>query len=371
MCELAKATVDQYRSRFPLIAVVALTLLAALWAGLVRIGWGWPPLLPTLPAAHGPLMIGGVLGTLIALERAVALGRRWPYLAPVLSALGALTTLIGLPGPVGPLFITLGSLGMVVIFAVIVRQQPALFSATMGLGALAWLIGNGLWLAGRPLPNVVAWWVGFLVLTIAGERLELGRLLRPARSAQVAFVAAIALLLIGLLLSGLTLRLGVGLSGMALIALALWLLRYDIARRTVQQAGLTRFIALSLLSGYVWLGIGGVLWLIFAGATAGPLYDALIHTVFLGFVFALIFGHAPIILPALSGRQVAFQPTFYIHLALLHASLILRIVGDLGGWAGVRQWGGLLNVIALLAFLANTARAVQRSHYASSHTLVR
>ncbi len=363
--------VTSFRSRFPLIASVALLLLAGLWAGLVRIGWGWPPLLASLPAAHGPLMVGGVLGTLIALERAVALGRRWPILAPALTALGALATLIGIPGALGPLFVTLGSLGLVAIFAVIVRQQPALFSATMGLGALAWFVGNGLWLAGRPLSDVVAWWVGFVVLTIAGERLELGRLLRPPRFAQVAFVAAIALLLIGLLLSILALRLGMGLSGVALIALALWLGRYDIARRTVRQAGLTRFIALSLLSGYVWLGVGGLLWLVFAGATAGPLYDALIHTVFLGFVFALIFGHAPIILPALSGRQVAFRPTFYVHLALLHASLILRVIGDLGGWAGVRQWGGLLNALALVVFLANTVRAIQSSRHASSDTLVR
>ena len=360
-----------FRSRFPLIASVVLLLLAGLWAGLVRIGWGWPPLLASLPAVHGPLLVGGVLGTLIALERAVALGRRWPILAPALTALGALATLIGLPGALGPLFVTLGSLGLVAIFAVIVRQQPALFSATMGLGALAWFVGNGLWLAGRPISDVVAWWVGFVVLTIAGERLELGRLLRPPRFAQVAFVAAIALLLIGLLLSILALRLGIGLSGVALIALALWLGRYDIARRTVRQAGLTRFIALSLLSGYVWLGVGGLLWLVFAGATAGPLYDALIHTVFLGFVFALIFGHAPIILPALSGRQVAFRPTFYIHLALLHASLILRVIGDLGGWAGVRQWGGLLNALALVVFLANTVRAIQSSRHASSDTLVR
>lgn len=316
-------------------------------------------------------MVGGVLGTLIALERAVALERRWPTLVPVLTALGALAMLIGIPGAFGPLFITLGSLGLVVIFVVIVRQQPALFSVTMGLGALAWFVGNGLWLAGRPISNVVAWWVGFVVLTIAGERLELSRLLRPSRSAQVAFVAAIALLLIGLLLSIPALKLGMGLSGIALVALALWLGRYDIARRTVRQNGLMRFIALSLLSGYGWLGVGGLLWLLFAGVTAGPLYDALIHTIFLGFVFALIFGHAPIILPALSRRQVAFQLTFYVHLALLHASLALRVIGDLGGWVGVRQWGGLLNALALGVFLANMVRAVQRSRHAPSDTLVR
>lgn len=341
------------------MALGVLALLAALWAGLVRLGWGWPPLLHSLPAAHGPLMIAGVLGTLTALERAVALGRRWTYLAPALTALGALAILIGLPGQIGPLLITLGSLAMVAVFAAIVRQQPAIFTATMGLGAASWLVGNGLWLAGRPIPQVIAWWAGFLVLTIAGERLELGRLLRPARSAQAAFMAIVAFLLVGLVVSSLAFDAGVRLAGTAMIALALWLLRYDIARRTVRQGGLTRFIAISLLSGYVWLGVSGLLWLSFAGVTAGPLYDAMLHTVFLGFVFAMIFGHAPIILPALSGRQFAFRPAFYVHLTLLHMSLVLRVAGDLAGWAPVRQWGGLLNAVAILLFLANTVRAVR------------
>jgi hypothetical protein len=349
----------QFRSRFPLVALGILALLAALWAGLVRLGWGWPPLLPTLPAAHGPLMIAGVLGTLTALERAVALGGRWTILAPALTALGAFAVLIGLPAWVGPLLITLGSLAMVAVFAAIVRLQPALYTATMGLGAVCWLVGNSLWLAGWPIPGVVAWWAGFLVLTIAGERLELGRLLRPARSAQLAFIAIIAVFLGGLIASGPAFELGARLSGIAMIALSLWLLRYDIARRTLRQSGLTRFIAISLLSGYIWLSVSGLLWLVFAGATAGPLYDAMLHTVFLGFVFAMIFGHAPIILPALSGRQFAFQPASYTHLALLHVSLVIRVVGDLAGWISVRQWGGLLNVIAILLFLANAARAVR------------
>ena len=44
-----------------------------------------------------------------------------------------------------------------------------------------------------------------------------------------------------------------------MLVLAVWLFRYDIARRTVLQSGLTRFIALCLLAGYGWLAVGGVL----------------------------------------------------------------------------------------------------------------
>ena len=60
------------RLRYPLLLIALLTLLAATWAGLLRIGW----LLPapgSLAASHGPLMVSGFLGTLIGLERAVAL----------------------------------------------------------------------------------------------------------------------------------------------------------------------------------------------------------------------------------------------------------------------------------------------------------
>lgn len=71
--------------RLPLLAGALVLLLAALWAGLLRLGWAWPTPLPTLPMAHGPLMINGFLGALIGLERAIALQKRWAYLAPVLT----------------------------------------------------------------------------------------------------------------------------------------------------------------------------------------------------------------------------------------------------------------------------------------------
>ena len=349
--------------RFPLMALGMLALLTALWGGLVRLGWPWPVPLPTLFMAHGPLMVCGFLGTLIGVERAVALGAFWPYVAPLLTAMGALALLTGLPAP--PLM-TLGSLGLVAMFAVIVSRQWAIATMTMALGVVLWVVGNGLWLFGWPLAQVVPWWSGFLVLTIAGERLELSRLLRLSVPQQAMFLGAVSIVLAGLLLLTTAFVAGVRLTGVGMVVLAWWLLRYDIARRTIRQTGLTRFIAVCLLSGYGWLGVGGALTWSFAGIMAGPYYDAMLHTVFVGFVFAMIFGHAPIIVPAILGRTPSpYHPALYGPLVLLHISLLLRVTGDLMSWWPGRQWGGLLNALAILLFVSTLAWTLRRGRNVS------
>lgn len=356
----------RYRQRAPLMILAALALLAGLWAGLLRLGWQLPPLVLQLPAQHGPLMVSGFLGTLIGLERAVALsqnqgGRRLYYLSPLLAGLGAVTLFLALPTVVPRGLSTLGALGLVLIFVVIYRLQPTTDHAVMGIGALLWLVGNGLWLAGWPVFRVVPWWAGFLILTIAGERLELGRVLMHKRNTRQAFLVVTAVFLSGLLLSLVAFDSGVRLAGVGLIALGAWLLHYDIARRTIRQKRLTRFIAACLLPGYVWLVVGGLFWLAYGGQyVAGPVYDALLHTLFLGFVFSMIFGHAPVIVPAVLGVQVPYTPIFYLHLGLLHLSLLLRVVGDGLLLFPLRRWGGLLNEVAVLLFLLVTAVAVQR-----------
>ncbi len=357
-------------ARMLLIAFSALAVLAAMWAGLIRMGWELPPVVPMLPVVHGPLMVCGFLGVLLGLERTAALIQPtngsnprigWRYISPALTAIGSLALLAELPQWPGQLLITLGSLGLAVIFAVIVRRQPSLFTVTMALGAVSWFIGNSEWLAGQPIYAVVMWWVGFPLLTIVGERLELSRLMRLPRISQFLFVAGVGIFLAGAVWAGTDLESGVRLAAVGEIILALWLARYDIARRTVRKTGLPRYIALCLLLGYFWLAVGGIVGVLLGGIPAGPYYDALLHTLFLGFVVSMIFGHAPIILPSLLNVSVAYRPIFYTHLALLHLSLLVRITGDLAGLLTVRQWGGMLNVTALLMFLANTAYAVWSS----------
>ena len=137
-------------------------------------------------------------------------------------------------------------------------------------------------------------------------------------------------------------------------------MRYDLARRNVRLSGLTRFIAVCLFGGYVWLAAGGLLWLVYGGVMAGPIYDAVLHAVFLGFVFAMIFGHAPLIFPSVLGRPMAYLPVFYGPLIVLHLSLLVRTAGDLFNVVPLRQWGGLLNGVALLLFLGLTALGLAR-----------
>ena len=348
------------RSRFLLMGLGMFTLLAAMWGGLLRLGWALPPLSPTLAGAHGPLMVSGFLGTLIGLERAVALGHRWMYLAPALTALGGLLILAGGPPTVGAVAITLGSLVLARLFLYLVREQPALFTYVLALATAVWVGGNLLWLFGLPIATLSSWWAGFLILTIAGERLELSRLLRISQRGKAAFAGAVLLFLTGLMLMPFTYATGWRVTGAGMIALAAWLLTHDIAWRTVRQAGLTRFIAICMLSGYLWLAAAGALAVGYGFLYGGP-YDAVLHAVFLGFVFSMIFGHAPVIFPAVLGVTMQFGGRFYIHLAVLHLSLLLRVGGGIAEALALRQWGGMLNGIALLLFLGNTVTSVRRN----------
>lgn len=351
-------------NRFPLpfLVLAIIALLAALWAGLMRIGWGLPALTPSLALAHGPLMISGFLGTLITLERAVAMKQKWMYLPPLLAGLGGLLTLLIRSLPLGPILLTLASLGGVAILIEITRRETALHTFTMLLGAVTWSAGNLLWLFGWQIFQVVLFWQAFLVLTIAGERLELSRVLRPPRVQQALFGIIMVLLLAGTVASIFDSQIGTRLSGAALLFLALWSLRNDIAWRHLRhKLPLTRYIAWCLAPGLAWLGVGGALSLGFGAQAAGPRYDAALHAVFVGFVISMIFGHAPIIFPAVLGVPINFQPAFYAYLILLHVSLVSRVITDYANLYTLRTWSGMLNAVAILMFLGMTVYSIRKS----------
>lgn len=347
----------KFQTRFlPFIGLSILALLFALWAGLSRIGWTLPTF-PNLVLAHGPLMVSGFLGVLIPLERAVAIRQKWMFGVPVIAGLGWISLFFA-PG-LGAALITLESLGTLAILGVMVRREPHIHTVTMAAGALAWVVGNVLWLMGRPIFQVALFWIGFLVLTIGGERLELSRVLRPAAGQVRLFTGLAAVFLAGAVLAVFNLNLGSRLAGLGMLGLGLWFLRFDLARRNLRHPiPLTRYIAWCLYGGFIWLGISGATFLYFGAVYAGPLYDAALHAVFVGFVITMIFGHAPIIFPAILGTQIKFYRFFYVHLALLHLSLVMRITGDLAGLVEIRKWGGLLNEVAILLFLGMTIFAV-------------
>lgn len=345
--------------RVPLLLLAFASLFLGVDAGLARLGWPSPG--AGFAGVHGPLMASGFFGIVISLERAVALGRRWAYAAPLLSGLGALAVMLAAPPVAAPWLFVMGSAVMLAASVVIYLRQRELFTLTLALGAACWTLGNLLWLDGHRIYEIVPWWIAFLVLTIAGERLELSRLLPPSPVAKRVFALLLAGLLLGVAVSPLDWDAGTRVLGFTLAGLALWLVRQDVARRTVKGQGLTRFIAVCLLSGYVWLAVGGMSMLLSGGlGYGGALYDAALHAVMLGFVFSMVFGHAPIIFPAVLRVAVPYHPYFYAPLALLHASLLIRLAGDWTLSLPWRAWGGMLNGVAVLAFVVGTVAAVIR-----------
>lgn len=336
------------------------SLLTGIWGGLLRLPMALP--LPVEHANwitfHGPLMVGGFLGTVIGLERAVGLRAGWAFAAPLLTGGGAVALMTGILGP-GPRWAMVGGSAVFLLVSLrIVSIQRSLSNAVMALGTGAWVGGNLLWVSGQEIPQVVLWWVAFVLLIILGERMELTRFQRPSAGARPWMGGAVGILGVGLGASLMNPRLGGVLVGTSLLGLATWLGRYDLARRTIRQAGLPRFMAVCLLSGYAWLAFAGLIFVSRWPQTTGTVYDAALHGFFVGFVFAMILGHAPVIFPAVLGVPVYFLRTGYVPLAVLHASLILRVIGDLDPWAAGRAWGAAGNGIAVGLFLINTVASI-------------
>ena len=331
------------------------SLLAGAWAGLARMGWPLPH--AGLAPLHGPLMLCGFTGTVIALERAVGLGEGWAYAAPALAAAGAVALLAHAVAPATGLFVG-AALLLVAAQVVIARRSPGLHTALTGLGAACWLAGNAQWARGAPLFAVVPWWIGFPLFTIAGERVELSRVLRPPRAARLLLAGLVVAWIAGLVVDEWTFVRGQVATGLATAGIAVWLFRHDLSRRVMHLPGLRRFMGMNILCSYGWLGTSGILLTLQGGPGMNEGYDAVLHMVFMGFMLPMVFAHAPVILPAVTGRLVPFRRAFYLHAGLMQAALLVRVAGDALGHPGVRRAGGLAAAVALVLFLANNILAL-------------
>lgn len=328
--------------RLPLLMAGAVSLVAGIVAGEGRLGW--PVGSADLALVHGPLMICGFFGTVIGLERAVALAKLWGYGSPLFTALGGILLIIGLP-QAGALLLLAGSLVFVAMSLAVIARQREVFTTVLGLGGLSWAAGNLAWVISGEAAASVTMWSAFLVLTIAGERLELSRFLPPWRWRTPTLFPPLLLLMAGMALASWPIF------GLGLAMLTLWSLMNDVVKRTIRQPGLTRYVAVCLLSGYFWALAAGLLMIGLSAGETGNHYDAALHALFVGFVFAMVYGHAPVILPAVLRVAVPYKPVFYLPLAVLHASLLLRVAGDLLDIHAVRQWGGLGNAAAIALFI--------------------
>jgi len=338
--------------RLPVLVSAGIALLAGLYAALLLLGAPVPTAPRPVEQVHGPLMVLGFVGTLIALERAVALGARWALLAPACSGLGGLVLVATGPSLVGKVLLMAASVVLLGIYRALWHRQQSVALLAQATGAFAWYAATLLWLAGTPVAGLVPWLVTFVVTTIAGERLELAHVALRSRHAHPCFLAALGALLIGATAITLWPSTGAQLLGVGLLAMVAWLAAFDVARRTVRATALPRYVAVGLLAGYAWLALAGLLWA-GAGATIdGARYDAILHAVFLGFTMSMIFVHAPVILPAVLRRPLPYHRLLYVPLTLLHVSLLVRVgLGDAFGLEPVWRGAGVANVLSVSTFV--------------------
>lgn len=330
-----------------LMVPAAVSLLAGLDAALLLAGLAAPVDRGDLPARHGVLMTLGFLGTLIALERAVALRARWGYAAPALLGAGGLALAVGLPAHVGAVLLADGSAVLLAVYAMLYRRQHDESTAVESLAAVAATGAAILWLR-LPVSQLLLWLVAFVVLTIAAERVELARLHLPPEAGRL-LLAGGALLTLAAIASLAWPEAGDRSAGLILLAMTAVLAVHDVARRTIRLPGLPRLSAAALLCGYVWLAVAAAVWLYAGTPTTTAQYDTAVHGVFLGFGMSMVIAHAPVILPAVIRRPMPYHRMQWAPLVVLQVSLVVRIFG--GNLLGLQHFwsiGAALGVIALL-----------------------
>jgi len=114
--------------RLPLLVLGFVSLAFGVAGGLARLSALEVP--GTAMALHGPLMVSAFFGTVISLERAVALGRLWGYASPLAAGLGGVFLLINSP-LLGFALMVLAAAVFVACGVLVVQRQPSLETATL------------------------------------------------------------------------------------------------------------------------------------------------------------------------------------------------------------------------------------------------
>lgn len=328
----------------PILPFIFLSLLTAIGSGWIRIGWGLPG--NALAAQHGALMVNSFLASLIFLERAVTFKKGWWLLLPAVNAASILPFVFNRP-LIAQWLLLIGGSGFAFLCSYFAYRYREMYYFVFLGGAFCLVGGDLIWLTTDDYPGAVTWWIVFLLLTIVAERLELSRFLPLSKSRCNWLLASLGLTMTSLFLP---VRLnGQFVFATGVAATAVWLLRYDMARHSVRLSGQHRYSGLLLLTGYCWLVVMAFLLLFQNRLPFG--YDAVLHSFFVGFVFSMIFSHAPIILPAITKMPVKiYRPYLYGWFLLLVLSLTLRLLGDCLGDTGWRKIGGMANGLTIFGF---------------------
>ncbi len=374
------------RLQLLVVPLAVLFMVVGVVIGVVRLlffgGVTAQPLLPQLQPHHGELMVFGFLAVLLVTERYIGslpfkLNRSVHYMSFLVAA-GAVLKVVGLVLSLGALN-AVGSvvmaMGLVIylylLWAVGRHSAQPLPMRFMMLGGLLLLL-TALITISKPATGNLALtllMLSFPVFTILGERIELSRFLAPAVHARARWGLALAAAASALLLVEVLFPTSV--SGAIFIVWALLVAALAVplfwAERSLMRGpavGLSRYLGRHLLLAYLWLLLGLALVVVLGvSGLDRPLFDASTHSIAVGFVGTMILAHAPVIVPALLGRQVAPARLNYYPLGLLTLGNLLRVGGygleeaglRLGVMVGV---SGLVVLLAIITFAVMMLRAL-------------
>ncbi len=332
-----------------ILPLAILSLILGVYSGWIRIGWQMSHSFVPI-GHHGVIMTGSFLGTLICLERAVVMKAKWPMVLPVIMA-ASLPALLFENINLAYLLLILGSFGYLIISLQFVATFKNTSDYLLLIGALFQLCANIILFITYSYPMAFAGWMLFLIFTIVGERLNLTRFLPTTKSDRIELYAW----LFFLVLSTAFYHFGSAiLVGLCFMGLAQWLLRNDIAIKNSTKTGSYKFLGYSLISAYLWLVITGIV--SFQKQGNPFLYDAILHSFFIGFAFNMIMAHAPIIFPGIIKINVKpHHSILFVWLGLLNISLLLRVIGDFAQNGTLRKTGGIINGFSILAYLFSVA----------------
>ncbi|MFN8343482.1 MAG: hypothetical protein U0X91_00670 [Spirosomataceae bacterium] len=326
------------------------SMFTGVYAGWLRLGWDFPILNAQATALHGALMTGSFLGTLIAVERVAVLKNKWMWLVP-LAFVSSLPLLLHVSPKAGCYALVAGSIGYSLVSVYNYKKYRFTGDLLLLIGSIFQFLGHLALALTYSYPMAFAGWMAFFVFTIVGERLNLTRFLPVKKNDRRALFGWLGLFTVGLFLYHTSYSIALSVS---IVGIGQWLIRNDIARQNLNKKGSYQFLGITLLSGYSWLLLTGLITLV--NSYSPWLYDAVLHAFFVGFVLTMIMAHAPIIFPSLLGLNAKpYHPILYGWVGLLQVSILLRIVGDLFQAFPLRQWGGLLNGLAFIGYLVTIA----------------
>jgi hypothetical protein len=332
--------------KYVILPLGLVSLIAGIWGGLSRLGlWSSNP---SLIIDHGAIMVGGFLGTLIMFERTVGEKRYPAIIIPGINALSVFLFWGGLKPAAFYVLLCAALLFLAhTLYRLVQYQSESLILET--IGQCAYLLGFGGLIMGKIYPAIVPLWMSFFVFTIAAERLELSKFLPSSPLKTSLFRGVMALSMLGALLP--FHGIGKTIFAIGLIGSGLWFIQFDMALKSIKREGQHRFTGWALLGGFFWLAITGFI-LLAQGRHFG-FYDAAVHAFFLGFVFHMIFAHAPIIIPGL--LSVKFRPyhsILYLPLVVLFLSVALRVAINLQLIFYLHlKYSGLLSGISIVMFV--------------------